>query len=102
MKIFEDLFLLERIDQLIRMRSTGKPEELASRIGISKRHLLRLIRNLREQGLPISYDRHRYSYYYTKPVSIRFELIVGNDSLLRIKGGQFKFYEKIESAKSWH
>ena len=103
MRIFEDLYFLQRIDQLIRMRATGKPEEMARRIGISRRHLQRLIKELREQGFPIAFDSCRNSYYYTEPVSIRFEVVVGGDPLFHIKGGQAAFFSKRAlSAKKWH
>lgn len=87
MQIFEDLFYFQRIDHLIRTRATGSPDDLARRIGLSRRHLLRLISALREQGFPIAFDKCRNTYYYTESVKIRFEVIVGDDELFRIQGG---------------
>ncbi|MBX2929126.1 MAG: hypothetical protein KF852_14915 [Saprospiraceae bacterium] len=103
MQIFNDLFYFERIDALIRRGATGTPEALALRIGLSRRHLLRLIGALREQGFPIAFDKCRSTYYYTEPVKIRFEVIVGDDELFRIQGGMDNFFEKkYQSAIFWH
>jgi predicted DNA-binding transcriptional regulator YafY len=103
MQIFDDLFYFQRIDHLIRTRATGSPDDLARRIGLSRRHLLRLISALREQGFPIAFDKCRNTYYYTESVKIRFEVIVGDDELFRIQGGTDYFFEKkFQSALFWH
>jgi len=94
MQIFDDLFYFQRIDHLIRTRATGSPDDLAQRIGLSRRHLLRLIGALREQGFPIAFDKCRNTYYYTESVKIRFEVIVGDDELFHIQGGTDNFFEK--------
>ncbi|NBC07359.1 MAG: HTH domain-containing protein [Bacteroidetes bacterium] len=83
MKLFEHLFLLERLDQLIRLKATGSPSELANRLGLSRRQTLRILRELREEGFPIEFDRGRQSYVYTEPVSLRFEVLVGTEHLMR-------------------
>ena len=83
MKLFEHLFLLERLDQLIRLKATGSPSELANRLGLSRRQTLRVLRQLREEGFPIEFDRDRQSYIYTEPVSLRFEVLVGTEYLIR-------------------
>ena len=84
MKLFESLFLLERLDQLIRLKATGTPGELASRLGISKRQILRILRHLRAEGFPIEYDRARESYFYSKPVTLQFEFAVDGVRILKI------------------
>jgi predicted DNA-binding transcriptional regulator YafY len=92
MQIFDALFYFQRIDHLIRTRATGSPQDLAQRIGISRRHLLRLIGALREQGFPIAFDKCQNTYYYTESVKICFKVIVGNDEILRIQGGTNNFF----------
>lgn len=84
MKLFEYLFLLERLDQLIRLKATGRSSELANRLGLSRRQTLRILRQLREEGFPIEFDRDRQSYVYTEPVSVRFEVLVGEEYVLKI------------------
>jgi predicted DNA-binding transcriptional regulator YafY len=70
MNILKQLFQLEQIDQLIRMKATGTPSQLASKLNLSERHIYRLINDLRDMGFPIEYHRFNGSYYYTKPVGV--------------------------------
>ena len=58
MNLFADLFLIQRIDHLLRTRATGTPVQLAERLGINERKLYRLMGEFRDQGFPIA-----YSYY---------------------------------------
>jgi HTH domain len=87
MNLFEGNLLLERLDSLIRRRATGCIKQLANRLDVSERTAERLIADLRDQGLPICYDRGNNTYYYEKPVSIRIEIKVDSTILLQIRGG---------------
>ena len=87
MNIFKDLFLLQRLDHLIRTRATGCPARLATRLEASERTVYRLVTHMRDAGLPIAYDKAEETYYYTEPVQIQVEIQVNGDSLVRIKGG---------------
>jgi biotin operon repressor len=91
MNIFSDLFLLQRIDQLIRTRATGSPKSLAALLDISECSVYRLIERLKNMGLPIAYDKKSRTYYYVEPVKWNVEFIVGNEKVLSIKGGEKKF-----------
>jgi biotin operon repressor len=91
MNIFEELFLLQRIDNLIRTRATGTPKDLAQRLGISECSIYRLIGCLRAKGFPILYDKKEGSYYYYKPVHWQAEFVVDGEKLLSIKGGKNNF-----------
>jgi predicted DNA-binding transcriptional regulator YafY len=88
MNLFNDLFLLQRIDHLVRTRATGTPVQLAERLGISERKLYRLISELRDQGFPITYDKPADTYYYSEPVKIEFSILVGQENLMIIRGGE--------------
>ncbi len=90
MNIFSDLFLLQRIDYLIRNRATGTPVQLASRLNVSERNIYRLLGSLRDQGFPIVYDKQTDSYLYEEPVCIEFSVVVGEENLLAIRGGEKK------------
>jgi biotin operon repressor len=87
-KIFDDLFLLQRIDHLIRTRATGTPAQLASRLNICERDIYRLLADLRDQGFPISYDKEAYTYYYAESVKLEVSIVVGTKKLLTIQGGE--------------
>jgi predicted DNA-binding transcriptional regulator YafY len=55
---------IERIDQLIRIKGTGTAEQLAEKLGISRRSVFNLLNEMKEKGAPIKYDQYRGSYYY--------------------------------------
>jgi len=90
MDLFNDLFLLERLDHLIRTKATGSPAQLANRLDICERHLYRLIGQLRDGGFSIEYCKISGSYYYTASVELRFDMVVGGEKLLSIKGDEKK------------
>lgn len=87
MNIFDDLFLLQRIDHLVRTRATGSPTQLAARLNTSERKVYRLLGELRDQGFPIAYDKIADTYYYQDAVKIEFSILVGKTNLMAIRGG---------------
>jgi hypothetical protein len=100
--IFNDLFLLQRIDNLIRTKATGSPDELADRLESYKRTTERLISDLRDKGFPVAYNKDRKTYYYTEEVKIRFEVIVNQEPMFRIQGGRDNNFEKkLQTAIFW-
>ncbi len=88
MRIIEDKNKLERLDQLIRLKMTGSPNELAFRLNTSKRTIYRTINALKELGCPVYFCKNRISYCYKTDgkLIIRFEAIEKSD-LRKIKGG---------------
>ena len=82
---------LERLDQLIRLKATGSPDELASRFNSSKRTICRTIKELKEIGCPIYFSKELNSYCYEYPgkLLIKFETL-DNSGLDKIKGGLSK------------
>jgi HTH domain len=87
LSIFEDLFLLQRVDHLIRTRATGSPKAFGKRLEVSECSIYRMIDKLRDMGLPIAYDKKTHTYYYEHPVKWNVEFIVGEEKLLKIQGG---------------
>ncbi|HBC79636.1 MAG TPA: hypothetical protein DCZ51_13455 [Bacteroidales bacterium] len=55
-----------RILKLADLKSTGSPDELAFRFGISKRSVKRIVGEIREDGLSIRYCPLRRSYVTEK------------------------------------
>ncbi|KFD40293.1 hypothetical protein AT05_01375 [Schleiferia thermophila str. Yellowstone] len=53
---------LDYIVQLAKTSSTGTPESLATKLGVSKRTIKRMIFVLREKGIPIKYNRNLMTY----------------------------------------
>lgn len=87
-ELFDNLFLLQRIDGLIRRRATGTPKALASRLGISECSVYRLLDDLKSQGFPITYDKSAQTYYYTNTVHVMMEVVIGDEKLLSIRVGE--------------
>lgn len=55
---------LVRIDQLIRIKATGTPVELADKLGISERSVYEYLNLMKDLGAPIKFSSYRQSYYY--------------------------------------
>ncbi|MFA0962885.1 HTH domain-containing protein [Roseivirga sp. BDSF3-8] len=55
---------LSRLDQLIRLRCTGTPQELADKLGLSKRMVYEYLNAMRDLGAPIAYSNIEKSYFY--------------------------------------
>lgn len=53
---------LDYIVQLAEQNSTGTPESLAKKFGVSKRTIKRMVHLLREKGIPIKYNRDVQTY----------------------------------------
>lgn len=70
--VFRQQFI-ERIDQLIRLRATGSPQEFAEKLEISERQVYRLITHLKEIGCPVVYDKSLCSYKYEVEGELKFE-----------------------------
>jgi predicted DNA-binding transcriptional regulator YafY len=52
------------IDRLIQKKSTGTSEQLAEKIGVSKRTVFEFINVMKETGAPIYYCRIKKTYCY--------------------------------------
>lgn len=74
MSLLKYIDRLKRMDDLIRRKATGTPEEFAIRLGLGKSVLMDELRELRELGADINYCRTRQSYYYER----EFVLKIGN------------------------
>lgn len=64
MTLIEKLREIERLDQLIRLKSTGSPSELASRLQRSERSVYQLINMMKNMGAPVYYCNNQRSYCY--------------------------------------
>ena len=64
MTFIEHLQLLQRMDELIRRKATGKCREFARRLRISLATLFRRMDELRTLGAEIDFCQTRQSYHY--------------------------------------
>lgn len=61
---------LELLDFLIHRKATGNQKEFARKAGMSKSMLNEYLKEMKEMGFPIDYDRERNSYFYEKEGSL--------------------------------
>ena len=105
MKLFEEINLLERLDQLIRLKATGTPYELAKRLDLSEREVYRIIAELRSKDIRIAYSKQKRSYYYENETFLRFQAcVIENGKERKIIGGNNNsdFWKNIfHTAKIW-
>ena len=89
MRFIEKLKLIERIDQLIRLKGTGSARDLAKRLGVSKSTVYDILEVMRLMGSDIDYCSIRKSYFYNtdKILAIGFVDREKNETLLNeLKG----------------
>lgn len=94
MALYRYVDRIQRLDNLIRNKSTGPPKELASKLGISERWLFILLEELKlDLDCPIGYDRKQRSYYYKEDgkVVIGFVKDLSKEENQQITGGALKF-----------
>lgn len=89
---------MKRVDQLIRLKATGTPAELASRLGMSKRSVKNIIGDMRKMGASIYYCFRQRSYCYEGEVEFFFgyfdvdgKEIFGGKGTLTFGGRNFAF-----------
>ena len=72
MALDDRLSALIQMDQLIRFRHTGTPEEFANTLCISVRTLFNYLNILRDLGADIQYDMYIPSYKYSSDLRLYF------------------------------
>jgi len=99
MTFLEKLQLIERVDQLIRMKATGSANDLARKLGVSRRNVFHIINTMKAMDAPIEYCPYKKSFYYKYPC----ELMIGFVEKEKIKGGMSKnIINFFLSAKNLH
>jgi len=93
MNIIQTFERVEKLHLLIANKRTGKPDELARRLGISRATLYNMIEELKSYNLPISYSKMQQSFYYEKDVKLSctfsIQLIENQKDLIQINGGSY-------------
>jgi biotin operon repressor len=89
MAIIERLAKIEQLDQLIRLKSTGTPVELAEKMNLSERQVRRYIDEMRSLGAEIQYNDFLKSYEYVRPMKFQYGFSLEN--MKKIIGGNFSY-----------
>ena len=93
MKAFIQLDRIKKMNNLIKNKRTGNPQEFAKQLGICQSQLFNLIDDLKIMGAPISYSRKSQSYYYNTDFEIDLHYSINfihNNHLKKIFGGNQK------------
>lgn len=80
MRFVDQLQMLDRMDQLIRLKCTGNSKTLSLRLGISRRNVYYLLDILKELGAQIEYCKKRKSFFYVNNIKFSFLDIYSTDS----------------------
>jgi predicted transcriptional regulator len=76
MKAFDFLEKMSVFNRLVEQECTGKPEEFAARLGISRSTLYDIIDELRSRDVEVGYSRTGSTFYYKNSVSLEVRLTV--------------------------
>ena len=74
--MIKQIQIIERMDQRIRMRATGNPDEFALRMDMSKTKIYRMIRIMKKLHAPVEYDITEQSYVYANEVGFTFGFFI--------------------------
>ena len=85
MSLLKYINRMKRMDQLIRMKATGTPDQFAEKMGICKSVLMDHISELKCMGAPIVFDRIRESYVYQE--SVKLIITYENGDAKAVRGG---------------
>ncbi len=72
MKTLEKIERMNQLDQFIRLKASGTPKELAQKMRISERLLYYYLKDLKEMGAPIYFNRNRSCYCYSEDIKFEF------------------------------
>lgn len=86
MTIFNTMQKFQALCQLIALKATGTPKELARRLCISESTLYRLLDELKELGAKIKYNSIEKHYEFVDNQQFFIGLL--SDEMKKIKGGQ--------------
>ena len=65
----------QTIDRLIQRKATGTSEQLADKIGVSKRTIIELINVMKQTGAPIYFCKIKKSYCYKEDGNFNISFI---------------------------
>ncbi len=91
MEFIRQIERLQLLNKLVKEQRTGKPEELAKRLGISRAKLYLMLDELRDEGIEIRFSKRSNSFIYENcgGVSVVFSLkVLGAVEIRNISAGK--------------
>mgnify|MGYP000477226792 CR=1 FL=1 len=90
LRFLEKIRIIQRIDQLIKMKATGSVRQLASRVGVSRSTLYEILNVMKAMGAEIEYSNAKNTYYYNseKVLAIGFvnKSIISGEKIYKSPG----------------
>ena len=85
MEFIKQIERLQLLNKLVREKRTGSPEELAERLGLSRRQLYSYLEFLIDYGMDIVYSRKTNSFLVNngKEIKIDFQFQILDDKPIR-------------------
>tara|TARA_R110002020_G_scaffold259853_3_gene473998 strand:- start:209 stop:571 length:363 start_codon:yes stop_codon:yes gene_type:complete len=85
MEFIRQIERLQLLNKLVKEQRTGKPEELAKRLGISRAKLYLMLDEMRDEGIEIRFSKRSNSFVYEncEGVSVIFSMKVLEASEIR-------------------
>ncbi|WP_363322556.1 HTH domain-containing protein [uncultured Tenacibaculum sp.] len=65
MEFLQKIQVIERVDRLIQLKSTGTADDLSRRLSVSRRSVYNILELMRNMGAPIEYCQITRTYYYS-------------------------------------
>ena len=91
MSLLKYIDRLKRMDDLIRRKATGTPEDFAERLGIKKTMLMEELQELKALGAEVTYCRMTGSYYYLNSFILKIGIDKNEQEMVR--GGKNYFHD---------
>ncbi len=97
MTVFNQLALMERMDNLINRKGTGTADELAERLGICRRSVFNYFDKLRERGAEIEFCSQKNSFIYTNDQRPDLPIITKRNAD-KLRGGKsfLNFFSRVQ------
>lgn len=76
LKVFEFIEVVARFHQYVMHENTGNAEAFATKLGISRASLFRLMNELSDYGIHIYYNRGQESYRYLYPELVEISISI--------------------------
>jgi hypothetical protein len=86
MSLLKYIERLKRMDDLIRRKATGTPDEFATRMGLGKSVLMEELLDLKKLGAVIIYCKNRQTYYYQREFILKIGTL-NNPNQQELRGG---------------
>jgi hypothetical protein len=78
MQFYKTVERIHYANQLIKLESTGTPNEFAQRLHLKRSQIFVFLEELKDYGAPIRYSRIHETYYYTEFYDIIIDIRIFN------------------------